>query len=449
MLLTRHRIIVVVCVACTLGGSWFPVRSQEVRYSEVAAQTPKATITNQDPKINIEELELLTKPLTKEELENEAAAWLLLLKAKVSEISKAEIAIRRNDRVGTKEAEMELVVKTTKLQDERSLLIDRFHVVLRALEAKGGEVKQYQQYIKAVRGLELDWSDPKLLWLMIVDWSKSSEGGRRWALNIGKFLGIMAASTILSLVVGKIVNIILLKVEHAGNLFRKFIVMLINRGGIVVGFLVSLTALEVSLAPILTLVGGTSFILAFAFQHNLGNLASGLMLMFYKPFDVGDEIELAGIWGFVESITLASTIVKTDNNEIIILPNNSVWDGMITNNTTTGSRRIDLPIRIGFSENIPKVEELLIEIAKSHPKVLEDPKPKTKVASIGDSFITVRIRPWVIPSDYRNVSSDLFRMIKARFDKEGISIPYPQHDVHVEHAALTATTDLTPKQAKD
>lgn len=443
MLLARHRIVVVVCVACTFAGSWFPVRSQEVRSEELADRAPKATITNKDPK------DLLTKPLTKEELENEAAAWLLLLKAKVSEISKAEIAIRRNDRVGTKEAEMELVALTTRLQEERSLLIDRMSVVLRALKAKGGEIKQYQQYIKAVKGLELDWSDPKLLWLTIVDWSKSSEGGRRWAVNLGKFLGIMAASTILSIALAKLVNIILLKVEHAGHLFREFIVMLIHRGGIVVGFLVALTALEVSLAPILALVGGTSFILAFAFQHNLGNLASGLMLMFYKPFDVGDEIELAGIWGFVDSITLASTIVKTDNNEIIILPNNSVWDSMIKNHTTTGSRRIDLPIRIGFSENIPKVEELLIEIAKSHPKVLEDPKPKTKVASIGDSFITVRIRPWVIPSDYRNVSSDLFRTIKARFDKEGISIPYPQHDVHVASAALTPITDPTPTQAKD
>jgi len=166
------------------------------------------------------------------------------------------------------------------------------------------------------------------------------------------------------------------------------------------------------------------------------------MIMFYKPFDVGHEVQLHGIWGFVESITLANTIIKTDNNQTIIIPNGSVWGGMITNNTLGGTRRIDLPVRISFAESIPQVEELLIEIVKTHPKVLESPKPKTKVQRFGESFVEVKIRAWVIPSDYRNASSDILRMIKSRFDQEGIKMPYPQYDLHLQDMSSTTNYDL-------
>ena len=440
MVVYRIQAVVLAGVCTILTTSWIPVRSQEIAAKEETAVTQivsSGTLTTKKSTIPVEELKLLIKPLTKEELESEAKAWLSLLKRKVQAISNAELSLLQNSQQGEKQLERNV----TALYDEQILIIDRFDVVLKELKNKGGDVKYYQDYIKTVKGIDFKVSD--FLGIEIIfAWMKSPEGGLRWAGNMGKFIGIFTMSVIISLGVGTVLDKTLIHVKSMSELLRRFLVLAIKRGGFVVGFLLALTALEISLGPILALVGGVSFVLAFALQSNLDNLASGLMIMFYKPFDVGHEVQLHGIWGFVETITLANTIIRTDNNQTIIIPNGSVWGGMITNNTLGGTRRIDLPVRVSFAESIPKVEQMLIEIVKTHPKVLEDPKPKTKVQTFGDSFVEVKIRAWVIPSDYRNVWSDIHRMIKERFDQEAIVLPYPQYDLHLQDVSATSYQHL-------
>jgi small conductance mechanosensitive channel len=260
------------------------------------------------------------------------------------------------------------------------------------------------------------------LGVRLLAWGKAEEGGLRWAGNTGKFLGIVIVSIVVSQILGAILYRLMKLFGGTSRIMRQFIVMLVKRGGVILGFLVALTALEVSLGPVLALVGGLSFILAFALQSNLGNIASGLMIMAYKPFDVGDEIKLGELWGWVESITLANTKIKGLDGQMFNVPNNTVWGDTIENLSHAQTRKFTHCLRIGFEENLGKVEQLLVEIMKSHPKVLANPAPSTQVWSIEDYYISVKADGWVNKEDFWTVHSDVIRMIRQQFYKEGIQL---------------------------
>ncbi len=320
------------------------------------------------------------------------------------------------------EAKNQLVVTVTELQSQLTAIVDRFNVILDELEKKGGDVKSYRQYIQAVTAVEVDTKDTEGMGLRLISWAKSDEGGMRWANNTGKFLGVFLISIIVAQILGIIINRLLALFSSTSVLMRRFIVMVVKRGGVVVGFMLALTALEVSLGPILALVGGVSFVLAFALQSNLGNLASGLMIMAYKPFDVGDEIKIGELWGIVDSITLANTKIKGFNDQIFNVPNNTVWGETIENLSHGKIRQIRISLRVAFNYNLTQVEQLLVEIIKSHPKVVEDPAPETWVWNIEDYYISLDVKAWVKRDDFWQVHQDAIRMIQERFNQEGIEL---------------------------
>ncbi|HLO47754.1 MAG TPA: mechanosensitive ion channel domain-containing protein [Kamptonema sp.] len=319
----------------------------------------------------------------------------------------------------------QLVVNATNLQSGRTAVVDRFNVILEELDRKGGDTKSYRKYIEAITKAEIDVKDTQGLGVRTLSWLKSDEGGLRWAGNIGKFVGIVLASILFFQILGVLVSK-LLKLSNTSKLLRQFIVVIIKRGGIVVGLLLALTALEVSLAPILAVVGGASFIFAFALQSNLGNLASGLMLMLYKPFDVGDEVELAGVEGAVDSISLANTRLKTVSDDLVTIPNNTVWEDKIINYSHDQKRRIRLSIRCNYIHKISEVENLLVEIATAHPLVLKTPEPPiTARTNFGEYYIEVNLLAWTKTSDFWKTRSELFSMIQERFEEKGITIAIP------------------------
>ncbi|MEG4206556.1 mechanosensitive ion channel [Microcoleus sp. Pol7_A1] len=320
-------------------------------------------------------------------------------------------------------AKNQLVVTVTELQSQLTAIDDRFNAILEELEKKGGDAKPYRQYTQAVMSIDVDTKDIQGLGVRLLAWGKAEEGGLRWAVNTGKFVGIVIVSIVVSQILGAILYRLMKLFGGTSRIMRQFIVMLVKRGGVVVGFLVALTALEVSLGPVLALVGGLSFILAFALQSNLGNIASGLMIMAYKPFDVGDEIKLGELWGWVESITLANTKIKGLDGQMFNVPNNTVWGDTIENLSHSETRKFTHCLRIGFEEeDLGKVEQLLVEILKSHPKVLAVPAPSTQVWSIEDYYISVKADGWVKKEDFWTVHSDAIRMIRERFYKEGIQL---------------------------
>ena len=171
--------------------------------------------------------------------------------------------------------------------------------------------------------------------------------------------------------------------------------------------------------------------MAFALQDTLSNFASGLMIMFYKPFDVDDIVDVSGVGGKVKSMTLVTTTIMTPDNKLMVVPNNSIWGNIITNVTGSRVRRVDLVFGIGYEADIDKAQHVLEDILANHPLVLHEPEPNVRLHELADSSVNFICRPWVKTDDYWTVYWEVTRNVKERFDTEGISIPFPQRDLHV------------------
>jgi small conductance mechanosensitive channel len=187
----------------------------------------------------------------------------------------------------------------------------------------------------------------------------------------------------------------------------------------------------VSIGPLLAVVGAAGFVIAFALQDTLGNFASGLMILFFRPFDVGDVVDAAGVSGKVTAMNLVSTTIKTFDNKDMVVPNNKIWHDVITNATGVDTRRVDMEFGIGYDDDIDRAQAILEEIVAAHPKALKDPEPTIRMSALGDSSVNFICRPWAKTADYWDVYWDVTKAVKKRFDAEGIGIPYPQRDVHL------------------
>ena len=324
-----------------------------------------------------------------------------------------------------------LIEHLTDLMAEKTALIDRFNVVLAELDAKGGDSEEYKTYIKAVSGIKVDVTDASATWTTITGWLMSAEGGFRWAVNVIQFIVIMVVFYLLSIVAGKAAKKAFSKSKHFSTLLRDFLVMSARRLVFLIGLFVGLSALEINIGPVLAIIGAAGFVIAFALQNSLSNFASGILMLIYRPFDIGDLINVAGSLGQVESMNLLSTQLRTPDNQLVIVPNNSVWGDVIINVTGITRRRIDLVFGIGYNDDIDKTQTVLEEIISGHELVLKEPEPVVKLHELADSSVNFICRPWVKPDDYWDVYWDITREVKRRFDAEGISIPFPQRDVHI------------------
>lgn len=491
---------------------WITVALVMMSGNALAADCPKdiKAVTAKDAKVPVDVLQYLVKPLTKCDLEAEAKAWLVLLQAKVTEISEAEIAaiykkeeIKKAKEVKStledvkeakeehdgeaekesaeqakavlkekKEAEKKsvqdvlvqkaikdaakkaseedhpvsskatdveakadlksaLIKHATDLMAERTSLIDRFNVVLAELELKGGEIKEYSSYIDAVSGIKVDVTDASATWTTISRWLLSTEGGIRWAINLVKFIVIVLVFYMLSVLAGKAARKISSKSTHLSTLLSEFLVLSARRLVLFIGFFVGLSALEINIGPVLAIIGAAGFVIAFALQNSLSNFASGILMLAYRPFDIGETVNVAGVLGKVETMNLLNTQLRTPDNQLLVIPNNSVWDGVITNITGITQRRVDLVFGIGYDDDIDVAQKILEDIASEHELVLKDPEPVVKLHELGESSVNFICRPWVKPENYWKVHWDITREVKRRFDANGISIPFPQRDVHL------------------
>jgi small conductance mechanosensitive channel len=172
------------------------------------------------------------------------------------------------------------------------------------------------------------------------------------------------------------------------------------------------------------------FVIGFAFQEMLGNLAAGFMIALTKPFRVGDYVEAAGTSGSIQHVGVSSTSLLTFDNKKVVIPNSKVWGEAITNYTAMNTRMIDLVVGISYNDDIGKAIKIASDVMKNHEKVLSDPSPLVAANELGDSSINLILRPWVNTGDYWPVRRELIKQIKEAFDTAEISIPYPQRDVH-------------------
>jgi small conductance mechanosensitive channel len=210
-------------------------------------------------------------------------------------------------------------------------------------------------------------------------------------------------------------------------------ILVSTSGGLVmgIGVLMALSQVGISLAPMLAGLGVAGFIIGFALQDTLGNFAAGAMILIYRPFDVDDFVEVTGASGLVKKMNLVSTTIATFDNQTLVVPNSKIWGDVIKNVTAQTERRVDLEFGIGYDDDIEHAERVLMDVVTQHDKVLKDPQPNIKLHTLGDSSVNFIVRPWVKTDDYWDVYWDIIREVKMRFDREGISIPFPQRDVHV------------------
>jgi small conductance mechanosensitive channel len=214
-------------------------------------------------------------------------------------------------------------------------------------------------------------------------------------------------------------------------LLKNILVSTIGGTIMAIGVLVALSQIGISLAPMLAGLGVAGFIVGFALQDTLGNFAAGAMILIYRPFDIDDIVEVTGASGIVKKMNLVSTTISTLDNQTLVVPNSKIWGDVIKNVTAQTERRVDLEFGIGYDDDIELAERVLADIVSAHDKILEDPEPNIRLHTLGDSSVNFVVRPWVKTDDYWDVYWDLMREVKLRFDREGISIPYPQRDVHL------------------
>ena len=196
-----------------------------------------------------------------------------------------------------------------------------------------------------------------------------------------------------------------------------------------IGIGVILTQLGVQLAPLLAGLGIAGFAVGFALQNTLANLAAGALILGTRPYDLGDEIESAGVSGTVKRMSLVSTTILTPDNQTLIVPNSAIWSGVIRNRTAEPLRRVDLAFGVGYDEDVARVERVLGEVVTAEEKVLTEPAPIIRLHQLGDSTVQFIVRVWTRKERYWDVYWDLTRAVKLRFDQEGIAFPYPQSEV--------------------
>ncbi len=195
--------------------------------------------------------------------------------------------------------------------------------------------------------------------------------------------------------------------------------------------LAALAKFGIQTASFVAILGAAGFAVGFALQGSLSNFASGVLILAFRPFRVGDFIDAAGVMGTVKDIHLFTTILATPDNVQIIVPNSKLYGDIIKNFSANETRRVDLVIGIGYGSSIQQAYEIIEGILKQDERVLSDPAPQIAVSELADSSVNFVVRPWVKAADYWGVKFDVTRKIKETFDEKGIEIPFPQTTVHM------------------
>jgi len=412
------------------------VTPQEVQDALVEALSasgpePESAITTTDPEIAPGALDIMLSPMTQGEIRNEISAWFEMFKTSVADLAEGEMELFELNAAEDKaraEAEEKgvapelaegeispaheaLIEANGELRAVRTGIADRLRVALDAFEGKGGDPAandEIRNYITDVSGVEVDVTNAQTAMLTIKQWVFAEDGGRRWLEYIVTVLGATLVCWALGWLLGVFLSFGLRRTELTSKLLARFVRVWMARVGALVGLLMGLSWIGTNMTPILAALGAGGFILAFALQNTISNFASGLLILFQRPFDAGDEIEAAGVTGDVESVSLFSTHLSTAENRKVIVPNNMIWEDVIVNSTGAPTRRLQIEIEVSAEKHsLEDAERILSKIMAEHPDVLEDPAADLKLASMSDESYTFICWPWVETSKKDTVRWDL------------------------------------------
>ena len=257
-----------------------------------------------------------------------------------------------------------------------------------------------------------------------------TEHGPDWGLKIGIAIAIFVIGKFIA---RKLSNLIKSIMTRSGT--DKILIGF--TGNIVYGILIiavvlaAVDSLGVNVTSLMAIVGAAGLAVGLALKDSLSNFAAGVMIIIFRPFKIGDFITAGGTSGVVDEIGLFATLMHTGDNQRLIVPNSGILSGNITNTNALPTRRIDLVFGIGYDDNIGQAKDIIMAIMDADERILKDPAPGIAVAELGDNSVNMNVRPWVNTADYWSVRPDLLENVKIKFDEAGISIPYPQRDVHL------------------
>ena len=354
--------------------------------------------------------------------------------------------------VNGRQAGLEVLPEDADLKNELALAKGRVSGLAKTLQAavtlmdmlemETGEYRQ--QIIKATGEISSETFNVEVFGRLLEQWGASIvnvviKDGPDLIFKLLLLVIIILISRKLANVVQKLVEAGLDRSQvDLSQLLRNMVISAARKTVQVLGILIALSQIGISLGPVLAGLGVAGFVIGFALQDTLSNFASGLMILIYRPFDMGDAVEAGGVAGTVSNMSLVSTTILTFDNQTMVVPNNKIWGDVIKNVTSQRTRRVDLVFGISYDDDIAKAERVLKDIVESDARVLKHPEPTIKLNELADSSVNYIVRPWVKTSDYWGVYWDLTREVKLRFDKEQISIPYPQQDLHIDSPQLPA-----------
>lgn len=260
--------------------------------------------------------------------------------------------------------------------------------------------------------------------------------------STGIEFGINLVTALVIFVVGRwIISILvrglkaLMQKQEVDKTLETFVTNLVRMVLLVFVIIAAIGALGVQTTSLIAVLGAAGLAVGLALQGSLSNFAAGVLIVLFRPYKVGDYVEAAGIGGTVEGVAILTTKFKTPDNKTIIVPNSQVMNSVITNYSANETRRVDMVVGVSYSDDLDKVRSTLQELIAAEDRVLAEPAHTIAVSELGDSSVNFVVRPWVKTSDYWGVKFALTEAIKKRFDELGISIPFPQRDVHLYKAS--------------
>lgn len=253
---------------------------------------------------------------------------------------------------------------------------------------------------------------------------------QEYALSLVMAIVIFVAGRWVAKLIASLFKKVLLR-SKVDDILVNFLTGIVQTGLLLFVLVAALSQLGVDTTSLVALIGAAGIAVGLALKDSLQNFASGVMLILFRPFKAGDFVDAGGVMGIVESITVFSTTMRTGDNKEVIIPNGAIYGGTITNFSARETRRVDMVFGIGYDSDLLKAKTLLSEMIDADDRVLKEPEPVVAVGELADSSVNIIVRPWVNSADYWGLYWDMQERVKLRFDDEGISIPYPQMDVHV------------------
>lgn len=267
-------------------------------------------------------------------------------------------------------------------------------------------------------------ADPDLIQTLIIP----------WAIKIAVALAIFIIGRWIAKWLTGVVRKLMAK-SNMDDMLIQFLGNIVYTILLLVVVMAALDHIGIQTTSLLAVFGAAGLAIGLALKDSLGNFSSGVMLILFRPFKVGDFIEAGGESGVVEAVSMFATILRTGDNREVIIPNSQIYGGTIVNYSTNETRRIDLVFGIGYDDDIAKAKQTLESIMQQDERILAYPAPAVAVGELADSSINFNVRPWVKSADYWPVRADMLEKVKLAFDANGISIPYPQQDVYMHNVA--------------